>query len=156
MLVNREPEEWCEGRIAKTQGDGRSLAYADNSFDIAYSNSVIEHVGGWEDQVAFAGELRRVAPRYYVQTPNRRFFVEPHLVVPFIHWLPRRLLRRLVQRFTVIGWIDRPDQAQVDAMLAGIRLLDRREFETLFPDATIIEERCLGMVKSFIAVRLTR
>src|SRR5271166_1752493 len=48
LMVNVEREEWEKGRLRKTQGDGRRLNFGDSSFDIAYSNSVIEHVGGWE------------------------------------------------------------------------------------------------------------
>src|SRR5262245_24566606 len=54
MLVNLEDEEWEKGRFRKAKGDGRHLQLADRSFDIAYSNSVIEHVGSWDDQMAFA------------------------------------------------------------------------------------------------------
>ena len=54
LLVNLEREHWANGRFEKVTGDGRCLEYENNSFDIAYSNSVIEHVGDWESQVAFA------------------------------------------------------------------------------------------------------
>lgn len=153
VLVNVEDENWQKGRFQKVQGDGRSLMYPDNSFDIAYSNSVIEHVGGFEDQVAFAREIRRVAPSYYVQTPNKWFFVEPHLIAMFIHFFPFSIFRRLVSVFSLWGWVVRPTQAQTDDFLNSIRLLDRKEMKQLFPDATIIEEKFLGMTKSFIAVR---
>ena len=35
-------------------GDGTALKYENNSFDIAYSNSVIEHLHSWEMQKKFA------------------------------------------------------------------------------------------------------
>jgi hypothetical protein len=154
MLVNLEAEEWEKGQFTRIQGDGRNLDFGDNSFDIAYSNSVIEHVGGWKDQMAFAAEIRRVAPQYYVQTPNRRFFIEPHLIAPFVHYLPIRLSRRLVRYFTVWGLVTKPSQDQVDEFLASIQLLSKKELKILFPDAKILEERFLGLVKSIIAVRI--
>lgn len=156
LMVNLDVAEdgWVEGRFRMVKGDGRSLPYPDHSFDIAYSNSVIEHVGDWDDQLRFAAEIRRVAPRYYVQTPNRRFFVEPHLIAPFIHYLPRRLLRRLVRWFSVRGWVERPSQTEVDRFLDGISLLDEGQMRRLFPDAVILRERFAGMTKSIIAVRL--
>jgi hypothetical protein len=70
--------------------DGRNLPFDDDAFDIAFSNAVVEHVGGVDDQRRFVGELCRVAPRVFVSTPNRWFPIESHTLVPFLHWLPRR------------------------------------------------------------------
>jgi 2-polyprenyl-3-methyl-5-hydroxy-6-metoxy-1,4-benzoquinol methylase len=153
LMLNLEREEWQNGRFRKQYGDGRALDFEDDSFDIAFSNSVIEHVGEWADQAAFAREIRRVAPSYYVQTPNRYFFMEPHLLAPFVHFLPRRVLRRVVRYGTGWGWLTKPTQEQVDACLRSIRLLTKAEMKQLFPDADIIEEKFMGLTKSFIAVR---
>ena len=81
--------------------DGRALPFADRAFEVVFSNSVIEHVGNAQEQCRFAEEIRRVGRSYWVQTPNRWFPVEQHLLTPLIHWLPRRLQRLLVPRFTV-------------------------------------------------------
>ena len=153
VLVNLEDENWERGRFKKLRGDGRCLHLSDNSFDIAYSNSVIEHVGSLEDQKAFADEIRRIAPRYYVQTPNKWFFIEPHLIAPFVHYLPQAATRKMARYFSVWSWIERPSQVVLDEFLKSIRLLDRNEMAMLFPDAEIMEERFLGMTKSIIAVR---
>jgi len=85
--------------------DGRYLPFAGKSFDVVYSNSVVEHLGTYENQALFAAECRRVGKRYYVQTPNRGFPVEPHLITPFVHWLPRTWQRRLLRNLTVWGLI---------------------------------------------------
>jgi hypothetical protein len=153
LLVNLEDEERRDGRFHKVRGDGRQLPYDDNSFDIAYSNSVLEHVGDGHDQDAFAAEIRRVAPRYYVQTPNRWFVIEPHLIAAGIHLFPRRLTRRLVRWLSVWGWVAKPDQATIDELLASILLVDRKRMRQLFPDAEIHAETFLGMTKSLIAIR---
>jgi hypothetical protein len=153
VLVNIDSEDGHDGRFRKVRGDGRKLPYDDNAFEIAYSNSVIEHVGDVRDQDSFAAEIRRIAPCYYVQTPNRWFVIEPHLIAAGIHLLPRRLTRRLVRWLSVWGWVTRPDQTAVDAMIGSIRLLDRRRMQQLFPDAEIHAEKFLGMTKSLIAVR---
>lgn len=134
-------------------GDGCALPFAEHSFDVVFSNSVIEHVGTWERQQAFAAEARRVGRRLWVQTPAREFFIEPHLLAPFIHRLPRRWQRRLIRNFTLRGWFERPDAAAVDAFLAEVRLLTFAEMQQLFPDCTILRERFLGLTKSYIAVR---
>lgn len=133
--------------------DGMKMPFKPDTFDIAYSNSVIEHLGTWENQQAFAVECQRVGQRYYVQTPNKWFPIEPHLLTPFIHWLPRSWQRRLLRNFTVWGWLVRPTPQQCDELMAEIRLLTKAELQRLFPDAEIWHERIFGMTKSLIAVK---
>ena len=136
------------------RGNGCALEFADRSFDIGYSNSVIEHVGTWENQQKFAAEIRRVGGRLWVQTPARWFFIEPHLLAPFIHYLPKNWQRPLLRWFTLWGWITKPTPAQVDAFLAEVRLLTRSEMQTLFPDCRIEREKFLWLfTKSYVAVR---
>lgn len=137
--------------------DGRRLPFKDAAFDIAFSNSVIEHVGTLEDQKMFAEEIGRVARYYWVQTPNRRFPIELHLMLPFIHHLPRAWQRRIVERFTVWELLVRPSESQrlfyIEHFLNDIKLLDKTDLKCLFPDAKILSERVLGLAKSLIAIR---
>jgi SAM-dependent methyltransferase len=121
------------------RADGRGLPFGDGEFDVAYSNSVIEHVVGPSDRRALASELARVGGRYFVQTPNRWFPVEPHALLPFVHWLPRRLGQRL--------WNLGVSTDPFDETL----LLDARELQELFPDATIVRERIGPLTKSLVA-----
>jgi Methyltransferase domain len=75
--------------VTAVRADGRELPFADGSFDLGFSNAVIEHVaGGREGQRRFVGELCRVAARVFVTTPNRWFPLDPHTLLPFVHWLP--------------------------------------------------------------------
>lgn len=134
-------------------GDGRKLPFPDQSFDIAFSNSVIEHVGTFADQQRFAAELRRVAKQLFVQTPNRWFFLEPHFLAVFVHFLPRPLARRLLQIFSFRGLFRAGDNVQLNELAEELRLLGRREMERLFPDCEIRRETWFGLTKSFIAVR---
>lgn len=76
------------------QGDALRLPFEDGSFDIAFSNAVIEHVGGCDEQRRFVSEALRVARRAFVTTPNRWFPVEVHTRLPLVHWLPERLAHR--------------------------------------------------------------
>jgi len=155
-LLNTEPLEadGLEDHYTLIQGSGSRLDFADRSFDIAFSNSVIEHVGPLTAQRAFAGELRRVGRQLWVQTPARSFFFEPHLLAPFIHFLPRSWQRRLVRNFSLWGWLTRPSQASVDRVLDGLHLLDYSTFSSLFPDCEIRRERFLGFTKAYVAVRV--
>ena len=132
---------------------GLALPFRDRSFDVCFSNSVIEHVGDARARADFAREVRRVAKRYWVQTPNRRFPLETHFVCLFLHWLPFHMTRRLIRHFSLWGWMTKASQVEVDEALRRLTLLDEREMRELFPDARIVKERFLGMSKSLIAVR---
>lgn len=134
--------------------DGCYLPFKDSVFDVVYSNSVIEHLENVQNQRLFAAECRRVGLRYYVQTPNKWFPIDPHLIAPFIHWLPWWIQKRLLRNFTVRGWITRPTEQESDDFLRGIRLLGPKELRHLFPDSEIWNERVLGFSKSLIAVKL--
>lgn len=134
-------------------GDATAMEFPDNSFDLAYSNSVIEHVGTFERQKKFAKEISRVAKKLWVQTPSKWFFIEPHLLTPFVHWLPRRWQAKLLRHFTVWGILQKPTPEKVQGFFDEIRLLDYREFSELFPDCEIRKEKFLFMTKSYIAIR---
>jgi hypothetical protein len=144
----------CRQRHTWVVADGQHLPFKDKAFDIVYSNSVIEHLGDTMSQQAFAREIRRVGVCYYVQTPNRRFPVEPHLLVPLVHYLPRSLQKRLLRNFTVWGLMTRPSSQEVERFLQEVRLLDEREMQRLFPGAQIWHEHVLGLTKSPIAVKI--
>jgi Methyltransferase domain len=152
-MINLRAPQSIDGNVRMVIASGMAIPFPDESFDICFSNSVIEHVGDARARAEFSREVRRVARRYWVQTPNRRFFIEPHFLCLFLHWLPFRVKRHLIRNFTVWGLVTRPTQKRVDEALLGITLLDEREMRELFPDAEMMKERWLGMVKSLIAVK---
>ena len=136
-----------------SDANGCDLPYKDGQFDLVFSNSVIEHVGGLAQQRLFAKELMRCGKELYMQTPSRWFPIEPHLMAPFIHWLPLGIQRYLVRWFSIWGWVEKPTLAQVDEFLGGIRLLTRAEIAAMFPGCEIHAEKFMGLTKSFIVVR---
>ena len=142
-----------EKQFSFIQGDGRHLPCSDKEYDIVFSNSTIEHVGTFEDQQRFADEIRRVGKRYWVQTPNRQFFLEPHLITPLIHYLPRKTQKNLIRYFTIWGLVTKPSKKRASEFIDSIRLLTRKEMESLFPDGSLYEERFLFWVKSFVAYK---
>lgn len=147
-----------EGAAAWVAGDGRALPFRDGAFDIVFSNSVIEHVGDASSQARFAGEVARVGRSYWVQTPNRWFPVEQHLLTPIVHWLPRPWQRAIVPRFTVWSAVTpmTPDRRvfYLEHYLSDVRLLSAGELARLFPGARLVRERFLGWTKSLIAYRI--
>ena len=139
------PFTWVEGDACDLRG------FADQSFDVIYSNSVIEHVGDRAQQQRMADEVRRVGRRYWVQTPHRHFPLEPHFLFPFFQYLPRGP-RHVVARhwpwsFARLLKLDPIYEAD------HIWLLDRPQLQALFPDARLHDERVLGLLKSVTAVR---
>jgi predicted SAM-dependent methyltransferase len=138
------------GRFNAVEGDAKRLPFTDNAFDIAFSNSVIEHVGSWDEQREFAREARRVGRRLWIQTPARSFPIEAHLLAPYIQYLPKNVQHRIA-RWTPRGLMT-PDV--VHEIVDEVRLLTFREFQQLFPDCHILRERFFGMTKSYIAVRM--
>ena len=135
------------------QADACDLAAAfdTSSFDVVFSNSVVEHVGDFERQRRFAAEVRRVGRRYWVQTPYLHFPIEAHMLFPFFQYLPRSGQRWLGARWKYSHFA-RGGQ-DVEDELRRLRLLDRRELRQLFPDGELFSERVLGLTKSLVAYR---
>ena len=130
-------------------GDARRLPIKDGSFDVVFSNSLIEHLPpvSWHE---FAHECRRVGTRLWIQAPNQRFPIEPHQMTPFIHWLPRRWQKRLA-RWSVRALADHSSRAAV-RLVEEVHLPTARQLRTIFPDAQLVVERWLGLPKALIVV----
>lgn len=119
-------------------------------FDVAFSNSVIEHLFTWQGQQVMARIMRRLAPSLWVQTPNFWFPMEPHFHVPGWQWLPKALRVALIRRRRC-GWRGPcPDPRAARALVDEVRLLTQRELRALFPAATLVPERIAGLTKSWI------
>lgn len=152
-IVVPEAQGDLPSNVRYVEGDGTALEYSEDSFDICFSNSTIEHVHTWERQQAFAREMRRVGKGIWMQTPAREFFFEPHWLSPFVHWLPKSWQRRLGRNFTLYGLVYRPSRQLVDELVDEYRLLTHAEVVELFPDCEIRRERFLGLTKSYVVVR---
>lgn len=136
------------------EGDGCNLdTIVDNQFDLAHSNSVIEHVGDYKKMQKFANEIKRVANNYYIQTPYFWFPIEPHALFPFFHYLPKFIRASLLLKMTLANL---PKQKNIDSsydLVNSIRLLNRKRFSDLFMDANIISEKFFFISKSLIAIK---
>ena len=101
----------------------------------------------------FASEVRRLAPKYFVQTPNFWFPMEPHFMTPFFHWLPEPTRAALIRNVALGSWPKAPTVEESFAWVQSARLLDRKMVACLFPDAELAVERVLGLPKSLMAIR---
>jgi hypothetical protein len=164
-LVLLNPEAYAldasvvEG-VEMVQGDACDppAALAGESFDLVYSNSVIEHVGGAWRRRAFAASVHELAPSHWVQTPYRYFPLEPHWLFPGLQFMPLAA-RAGVDRV----WPLRANRAQdpnadprrtAVGYALGVELLSKTEFRYLFPESELLDERVAGLTKSLIAVRV--
>ncbi|UAB91738.1 class I SAM-dependent methyltransferase (plasmid) [Ruegeria sp. SCSIO 43209] len=128
-------------------GDACDVNFAnDLSYDIVFSNSVIEHVGAIDKRRAMAEEVLRLAPSYWVQTPSIWFPIEAHCNMPFWWAYPEWLKRRLISRWykKLPAWTD---------MVAGTTVLLRAEILSLFPNCILWTEWKFGFPKSYVAYK---
>jgi ubiquinone/menaquinone biosynthesis C-methylase UbiE len=150
-LLNLSAETIDIPGLSSIAGDATNLSqFPDGSFDLVFSNSVIEHLYTWESQQNMAREAVRVGKKYFIQTPNRHFFAEPHYALPFVQYFPKSWTYFLLTK-TRLSRGNKWNLADAQQYLDEIRLLDRREFKRLFPNAEIYKEKFLGMTKSFTA-----
>lgn len=129
--------------------DGRALPFENGAFDIGFSNAVVEHVGSRDQQAAFVGEMLRTCSRVFIATPNARFPIDPHTLLPFIHWLSPRLRYPLLRLFGQSRW----------AREEMLNPLSARALLSLFPrDANVrlVRQRFLGLTTVLIAVASAR
>lgn len=134
-------------QVKTIQGTGLNLTFPDNSFDICYSNAVIEHVGDINKQLQFLSELYRVGRRGYLTTPNRFFPIEIHTRIPLLHlFLSKKSFDAFLTR---IG----------KAWAAGeyMHLLSEKELRSILQKAnitnyTFIKNRFLGFPMTFTII----
>lgn len=127
--------------------------FAGRQFDLVHSNSLIEHVGSWRQMAMFAANVRRLASRYYVQTPNYWFPYEPHFRVPGFQFLPKAMRARLIMRYA-LGFFPRiTERSEANQIVLHHQLLSTRQMRALFPDGVISHEKFMRTNKSIIATR---
>lgn len=154
-LVNLEEQpaelpDWITAEVRDVTKD--TGGEDEQPYDLAFSNSVIEHVGGYANRTAFAQAVGRLAPRHWVQTPYRYFPVEPHWLFPGFQFLPVSARAEISRRWPLVHTRS-PSHAAGVAAAMGVELLSRTEMAAYFPDSALRYERVAGVVKALIAVK---
>jgi len=131
------------------QGDALNMSFEDNSFDLVFSSAVLEHVGSFENQCKFLSECLRVSKKYvFLTTPNRFYPIEFHTYLPFIHWLPKKMHRKILN---LIG------QKEL-ALEENLNLLSKKDIKAMLDfcsknsnfNAQILNVRLLGVTSNWI------
>ncbi|MBI5191633.1 MAG: class I SAM-dependent methyltransferase [Nitrospirae bacterium] len=119
-------------------GDGAMMPFRDGSFDLLFSNAVLEHAGDRERQKKFVHECVRVAGRGFITTPSYWFPLESHTLLPFVHYLPYNIKRR------IYGWAGKGFWADPELL----NLLTEDEFVGMFPPGVrtvVSRQRLMGI-----------
>jgi ubiquinone/menaquinone biosynthesis C-methylase UbiE len=154
ILLNTGQVKTHHAGISSVVGDARNMGeFGDQSIDIVFSNSVIEHLETIDNQLKMANEVRRIGKKYFVQTPSYFFPFEPHFLFPMFHWFPVPMRVFLVQHLALGYFEKQKSKADAEKLIREHRLLKKHEFQSLFPDAEIITERFCGFTKSYIAIK---
>jgi hypothetical protein len=120
--------------------DGCALPFADKSFDIVYSNAVLEHLPGQDSVQRFAAEVQRVGKGWFVTTPNLWYPVEPHYHLPFVQLLPESTQRSLVKRLGKTPY-------------DHLHLLTKKQLRRLFPAGEVAGCRVTFYPETLLAYR---
>lgn len=135
-------------------GNALGLPFQKGKFDLVFSNSVIEHVGSYENQKKFAEEVTRICDRYIIQTPSLWFPLEPHSVIPLFQFIPHRLRALFIMTFNINYFPKKSTYKEALVVSRSTLMFTRKRFRKLFPDAEIQVEKLFGIPKSYTAVKL--
>lgn len=144
----------CRARAALAEAGigGAAAGSLDGAFDLVFSNSLLEHVGGFAPRRALAREVRALAPRHWVQTPYRYFPVEPHWLFPGMQFLPVAARARVARSWPLVHTLPDSLEEAVDDVLRT-ELIGVAELRSHFPESRVVRERMGGLTKSIVAVR---
>ncbi len=126
------------------------MPFPDKSFDLCWSNAVLEHVGSHasrvEAQVTFLSEIARVSKSAFVTTPNRWFPAEIHTRTPFLHWLPKpmfdRYLKMRGQEWAAGDYMDLLSVHDLRSVLKAAGITEYR----------IVRNRLMGFTVDFVVM----
>lgn len=135
-------------------GNALALPFQKGDFDLIFSNSVIEHVGSYENQKKFADEVIRICDRYIIQTPSLWFPLEPHSLIPLFQFIPHRLRALLIMTFNINYFPKRSNYKEALTVSRSTLMFTKKRFQQLFPGAEIQVEKLFGIPKSYTVIKL--
>ena len=117
--------------------------------DLVISSATIEHVGNFENQIVKVKNMISLSKKYIVlSTPNRFYPIEFHTKLPFLHWLPKNIFRKILLYLNMDYFADQNN----------LNLLSKKELIKIldsFSDRInykIYNIRFLGFVSNFFVI----
>ncbi len=149
-ILNLHKEESSYKNIDSVIGNACDLSeFMENEFDVVFSNSVIEHLYSYENQVLMAKETVRVGKYHFIQTPNRYFLIEPHFLLPLFQFFPQTIKLFILTK-TKLSKGRKMDRELATNRIKELRLLSISELRKIYPNSSIYKEKFFGMNKSFV------
>jgi ubiquinone/menaquinone biosynthesis C-methylase UbiE len=153
LILNSEFQQTGGFRnISFVKGDAKNLGHInDNEYDLVFSNSMIEHLCTFEEQKKLGEEIRRIGKKYFIQTPNYYFPLEPHFLFPFFQFLSVDMKTKLISNYN-LGWFEKQeDSFKAKELAESIRLLTEKELKEIFKGCKIYKEKFYLLNKSLTA-----
>jgi len=121
-------------------------------YDLVFSNSVLEHVGGHAQRARFASNVHALSARHWIQTPYRYFPLEPHWLFPGFQFLPLNLRAEISQRWPLVHFPAESRDANIRRVME-VELVSRTEMHAYFPTSRLLSEKAMALTKSLIAIK---
>jgi hypothetical protein len=110
--------------------------FADNSFDLAVSIGLLEHVIEEEAFNATVAEIRRVAKQHIVMVPAKVGWIEPHYGFPFFPLFSDSVQEALVKIFNLSNMRESVKH-NPGIIKKGIIWRSNKEYQNAFPESKI-------------------
>ena len=116
--------------------------------DIVISNATIEHVGNYTCQLKMLSNIVNLTKKYFVvTTPNRFHPFDFHTKIPFIHWFPKKIHRKILSWFNL-------DYFSKEENLNLLSISDLKKLLDNYPliKYEIFKIKFLGFTSNFIII----
>jgi SAM-dependent methyltransferase len=126
--------------------DGKNFPFDNNSFNVCWSNAVIEHVGTFEEQLHFIKEMFRVSKQVFFTTPNRYFPLEVHTRTPILHIISKKMFDKYLvlvgKKWATGNYMNLLTEKQIIALLQAANIHNYK----------IIRNRLFGFTLDFVVI----
>ena len=125
-----------------------AIEIQDFKSELVISNATIEHVGKFENQIKMVENIIKLSKKFFIiNTPNRYHPLEFHTKLPLIHWLPKKIHRKLL---SLTGFT-------YSAKEENLNLLSKNELRILlnrfdFIKYTILDIKFFGFISNYIVI----
>lgn len=153
-LYESKIEDKDASSFCSIKGNALNLPFTKGEIDLVFSNSVIEHVGSYENQQQFAHEVIKLSDKYIIQTPSLWFPMEPHSLIPLFQFIPHSIRALLIMVFNINYFPKAKTYKEALVVSHSTLMFTKKRFQQLFPEAEIQVERFLGIPKSYTAIHL--